>query len=307
MDRRLLCLIFFFMVSILPAFPQTLIPLYPAGKIPNSKRSSEVVEKSEIRKDGLLIVNGVTEPDMAVYLPEKGKANGTAVIIYPGGGYWVLASGHEGIDVAKAFNLLGITAFVLKYRLPDARIMITPEIGPLQDAQRAIQIVRQCAAEWNIQPSKIGIIGFSAGGHLASTAGTKFMTEVIANPEHISLRPDFMILLYPVISSDTSIAHKGSFSKLLGEYPSQAKLLEYSSERNVTDNTPPTFLVHASDDNGVKPRNSIVFYEALLAHRVPAELHIYQGGGHGFGLNNPTTQEKWMERLQSWLKANKFL
>jgi acetyl esterase/lipase len=297
---NLLCLFNFTVIS----RAQTVIPLYP-GKIPNSKPDKNLVEKSEINKDGLLIISNVTVPTLTVYL--SAKSNGTAIIIYPGGGYSVLAAGHEGSDVAKAFNKIGITAFVVKYRLPDDRIMITPEIGPLQDAQRAVQLVRERSEEFKINPDKIGIIGFSAGGHLASSVGTKFLTSAIDNPAKINLRPDFMILLYPVISTDTTISHKGSFANLLGEKPSAEELLEYSSEKNVTDQTPPTFLVHASDDSGVNPKNSIVFCEALLNHHVNCELHIYQGGGHGFGLKNATTKDLWMDRLGNWLRMNGWL
>jgi acetyl esterase/lipase len=286
---------------------QTSIPLYPAGKIPNSRPNVEVVEKSETNKDGILVISGVTEPSMTVYLPKKEKANGTAVIIYPGGGYWIVAAGHEGSDIAKAFTEIGVTAFVVKYRLPDARIMERPEIGPLQDGQRAVQLVRQRAAEWKINSSRIGIIGFSAGGHLASTVGTKFQTPVIENTSQTNLRPDFMILIYPVISSDSTFGHRGSFEKLLGARPSGQKLIEFSTEKQVNAQTPPTFLVHASDDDVVPPANSIVFYQALLKNKVPAELHIYEKGSHGFGLRNSTTSDLWMDRLRNWMKSNSWL
>jgi acetyl esterase/lipase len=285
---------------------QQIISLY-SGAIPNSKTDASVKEKSEINAGGILIISQVVEPTLTVFLPEKGKANGTAVVICPGGGYWVVAAGHEGNDVAQEFASAGIAAFVLKYRLPDSRIQINPEIAPLQDAQRAIQLVRERAREWNINPQQVGIMGFSAGGHLASTAGTKFNQALIENKSQINLRPDFMILIYPVISSDTSIAHKGSFEKLLGAKASSKKRLEYSSEKQVTAQTPSTFLVHASDDDGVSARNSVVFYEALLKNKVAAELHIYQKGGHGFGMKNKSTTDAWMDRLKNWMKVNKWL
>ncbi len=285
---------------------QQIIPLY-SGVIPNSKTDASIKEKSEINADSVWLLSNVVEPTLTVFLPEKGKANGTAVVICPGGGYWVVAAGHEGNDVAMEFASIGITAFVLKYRLPDSRIQMNPEIAPLQDAQRALQLVRERAKEWKVNPQKVGMMGFSAGGHLASTAGTKFNHAVIENKSKINLRPDFMILIYPVISSDTSIAHKGSFEKLLGTKASTKKLLEYSSDKQVTFQTPSTFLVHASDDDGVSSMNSIVFYKALLKNKVPAELHIYQKGGHGFGMKNKSTTDTWMDRLNSWMKVNKWL
>ncbi len=287
------------------SFSQTIIPLY-LGEIPNSKVDNSVKEKSEI-KNNIILISNVKEPTLSVYLPAVGKSNGSAVIICPGGGYWALAAGHEGVDVAKKFNEIGVAAFVLKYRLPNEKIMVTPEIGPLQDAQRAIQIVREKAKEWNINSNRIGIMGFSAGGHLASTAGTHFEKSYIDNKSNINLRPDFMILIYPVISSELDIIHNGSHEKLLGKGASIEKYKEYSNELHVNDKTPPTFLVHASDDEGVKPANSIVFYEALSKFKIAAEMHIYQAGGHGFGMNNTTTKDRWMERLKNWMNSNGWL
>jgi acetyl esterase/lipase len=290
------CLVLFCMNDI---YSQTVIPLY--DKIPNSKPSTEVKEKTETGKDGLTRISQVTDPTLTVFVPKN--PNGTAVVICPGGGYWIVAIDHEGYQVAKKFNEMGVTAFVLKYRLPDERISPLPEIAPLQDAQRAIQIVRQRAKDYKINPDKVGIMGFSAGGHLASTAGTQFQKALIDNIDNINLRPDFMVLAYPVISGDTNIAHKGSHEKLLGKNASAEKRREFSSEKQVTPQTPPTFLVHATDDSAVKPENSVVFYLALRKNNVPSEMHIYQKGGHGFGLNNKTTADSWFERLANWMKA----
>jgi acetyl esterase/lipase len=150
-------------------------------------------------------------------------------------------------------------------------------------------------------------MGFSAGGHLASTAGTHFNKPVIDNPKHVNLRPDFMVLGYPVISFSDSIGHVGSRENLLGKSPSKEKIIEYSNELHVTADTPPTFLIHASDDKGVLSANSIVFFEQLLKHKIPAELHIYERGGHGFGMNNPTSEEKWMNTLANWLVSRGLL
>ena len=279
------------------------IPLYNA--IPNSKPSTNT-EKS-ITEDGILIVSNVSVPSLTVYRPEKMNDNATAIIICPGGGYSVLAAGHEGSDVAMALNEWGVVCFVLKYRLPDQNNMPDRSIGPLQDAQRAIQLVRDSARQWNVDPSKIGIMGFSAGGHLASTASTHFNRPVIENPGNTSLRPDFSVLLYPVISFTDSLTHLGSRNNLIGENPAAEKIREYSNELQVNGQTPPAFLVHASDDDVVKVGNSRQYYEALIRNNVPAELRLYPRGGHGFGMNNETTSDSWMNRLKTWLKANHFI
>ena len=280
---------------------QETIPLYPNG-IPNSKPAPDT-EKREVRDNGMEIISAISIPTLTLFIPTKPSTNRTAVIICPGGGYHINAMKHEGTDVAKKFNEWGIAAFVLKYRIPNDETMINKEIGPLQDAQQAIRMVRENAAKWNIDPKKIGIMGFSAGGHLAATAATHFKKPVIANTKNVSLRPDFLILGYPVISFTDSIGHIGSRDNLLGKSPSQEKILEYSNEYQVTSETPVTFLVHAGDDKGVVPANSIAFYQSLLKHNVPSELHIYEKGGHGFGLNNSTTDDQWMERLRNWLEA----
>ncbi|RNI21846.1 alpha/beta hydrolase [Rufibacter latericius] len=281
------------------------IPLYE-GKIPNEVPGPNQ-EKKEVNQDRVEIISQVRQPTLTAYLPAKEKANGTAVVICPGGGYGILASGHEGADVARKFAANGVAAFVLKYRLPDPAITSQPEITPLQDAQQALYQVRKRAKEYNINPQRVGIMGFSAGGHLASTAGTHFTRPQIPNTENVSLRPDFLVLIYPVISSDPALWHQGSFERLLGKEASKEKLQAYSNELQVTAQTPPTFLVHASDDGAVSSENSIVFYQALLKHKVPAELHIYQGGGHGFGMINNTTKDLWFDRCLNWLGSNQLL
>ena len=285
---------------------QNTIALYPT-KIPNQIVGANV-EKTE-QRDGITIVSNITIPTLTIFLPAKKKANGTAVIICPGGGYWVNAISHEGTDVAKKFAEMGVAAFVLKYRIPNPLGMMVPQIAPLQDAQQALLTVRERAAEWNIKPDRIGIMGFSAGGHLASTAGTHFDFNSLqeqGKPSAI-FRPDFMILIYPVISFQDAFGHIGSRDQLIGKNPSKEKIDLYSNELQVKANTPPTFLVHASDDDAVLPENSIVFYQALIKNKVPAELHIYQKGGHGFGLNNKTTQDAWFDRCTNWLKSNGWL
>ncbi len=282
---------------------QQTFPLYPDA-IPNSIPSPDK-ERSE--RDGLLRIFNVTRPTLTAFLPPAEKATGAAVIICPGGGYFILAAEHEGSDVARAFNEIGVAAFVLKYRLPEDSTMVNKTIGPLQDAQQAIRRVRAEAAKWNIEPDRIGILGFSAGGHLAATAGTHFANPVLPDATPASIRPDFMVLVYPVINFSGKIGHSGSRNRLLGKEPSPALAAEYSPDLQVSADTPPAFLVHASDDNGVKPENSISMYEALLRHGIKAELHIYQQGGHGFGLTAGNADEKWMERCRNWMKTNGWL
>jgi acetyl esterase/lipase len=282
---------------------QTAMNLY--GSVPNSKPSPN--KEESVTTDNILRISRVSIPTLTMYSPAAPNEKKAAIIICPGGGYARLAASHEGSDVAKVFNDWGLTAFVLKYRLPDDTIMIDKSIGPLQDAQRAIQIVRENAAKWNIDPNKIGIMGFSAGGHLASTVSTHFSNAVIDNPNKVSLRPDFSILLYPVISFTDSLAHIGSRNNLIGRDALPGKVIEYSNEVQVNQQTPPAFIVHAADDKTVKVQNSIRYYEALLKNNVLSELHIYPKGGHGFGMNNKTTNDKWMERLKNWLQGNGWL
>ncbi|WP_153799417.1 alpha/beta hydrolase [Foetidibacter luteolus] len=297
-----LSLVFFCMHNQLKA--QTVVPLY--NTVPNSKPSANE-EKTDVGNDGISRISKVSVPAMVVYKAANPAATKTAVIICPGGGYGILAWNHEGENFAKRFNEWGITAFVLKYRLPSDVTMLHKEIGPLQDAQRAIQMVRENAAEWGVDPNKIGIMGFSAGGHLASTASTHFSKALIENPKNTSVRPDFSLLIYPVISFTDSTTHMGSRNNLLGPSPSADKIKEYSNELQVTAQTPPAFLVHASDDKAVIPQNSIYYYEALLKYNTPAELHIYQAGGHGFGIKNKTTSDDWTERMKNWLVMNGWL
>lgn len=204
-------------------------------------------------------------------------------------------------------NSWGVTGIVLKYRFPSDEIMKDKSVGPIEDAQRALQYVRENAIQLNIDPGKIGIMGFSAGGHLASTASTHFDKEYISNPNHISLRPDFSILGYPVISMIDSLTHHGSRDNLLGKKPSPEAIKNFSNELQVTKNTPPTFLVVAGDDKGVNPENSIKYYEALLKNHVPAEMHIYQNGGHGFGTHILEKNENWMDVLRIWMAHNGFI
>jgi acetyl esterase/lipase len=289
--------------TIVSAQQQQPLPLYK-DSIPNFIFTQD---EETTTNNGVLIISKISRPTLTPYLPQQGKGTGAAVIICPGGGYAVEAAGHEGADVAKELSNAGIAAFVLKYRLPNDATMKNKEIGPLQDAQQAVKMVRERAKEWGINPARIGIMGFSAGGHLASTAGTHYSKALIENNSNISLRPDFMILVYPVISFQDSLGHIGSRDNLLGKNPSGEKKDYYSNEMQVTDSTPPTFLVHASDDDVVKVENSLSFYEALIRHGVPAEMHIYQNGGHGFGMRLPKNKDLWVDRCKNWMTANGWL
>ncbi|MGI8950934.1 MAG: alpha/beta hydrolase [Chitinophagaceae bacterium] len=298
-------LFFIFSLLVVMKLPaQKILPLYD-GKIPNSKTMRD--EETTENNNGIITISKITKPTLTVFLPPKNITTGAAVVICPGGGYWVVAAKHEGTDVAKKFNEFGVAAFVLKYRIPNDSTMVNKEIGALQDAEQAIKMVRQHAAEWNVDTNRVGIMGFSAGGHLASTEATHFKNVVIENKENINLRPNFLILIYPVVSFQDSIGHIGSRDQLIGKNPSQQKKDEYSNELKITDETPPTFLVHASDDDVVNPQNSIAFYLALLKHHVPAELHIYESGGHGFGMLMKNSKDLWMERCKNWMDANGWL
>jgi acetyl esterase/lipase len=281
-------------------YSQTVISLYN-GPIPNSLDVPNE-EIAEIRDNGIQIISKVSQPTLSVYLPPKEIATGKAVIICPGGGYGVLAFSHEGTDVAEEFNRKGTAAFVLKYRLPNDASMPDKSIGPLQDAQRAIQLVREKADAWNINTNEIGIMGFSAGGHLASTAGTHFHSATIENPQNINLGPDFMILVYPVISFDPEVGHMGSVKNLLGEAPSKEMIELYSNDKQVGKDTPPTYLVHAKDDP-VKIENSYLFIKALEKYGVPYATTFYEQGGHGYGMVNPTSEVKWMDEVEKWIKT----
>ncbi len=274
------------------------------GKIPNSK-PIENTEKTVVTGSFARIDN-VTVPELWYFPAAKETANGTCVIICPGGGYRILAATHEGTDVAKKLNEFGVSAFVLKYRIPNDNAQPDKSIAPLQDAQHAIRTVRNRAAEFNINPNKIGIMGFSAGGHLASTAGTHFAKQVGELADNSNVRPDFMILGYPVISFK-DFGHKGSTENLVGKNPSAQLIDLYSNELQVNAQTPPTFLVHAADDNAVPVKNSLVFYEALVKNKVPAEMHLYPKGGHGFGMKNPTHPDLWMDRVQNWMQSMGWL
>lgn len=273
------------------------------GVIPNSK---ETGQKEQVQKADITVISNVQVPDIAVYLPVKKYATGQAVVICPGGGYWILAYDLEGTDIARYLNSIGIAAIVLKYRLPTYGNVVEPHKAPLMDAQRAIRLTRFNSSKWNIDPDKIGIMGFSAGGHLASTAGTHFdygNKSSADSVERMSCRPDFMILMYPVISFTDSSMHRGSRDALLGKNPDPALVKYYSSELQVKEDTPPAFIINAENDSTVPVKNSLLMYQALHEKKIPVELHIISEGDHGFGLGGKNEHVGlWTENLKRWLE-----
>lgn len=256
-------------------------------------------------REGILRIANVQNPTIEVYLPTKQIATGKAVVIFPGGGYGILAYDWEGTDFAKWLNAQGIAGIVVKYRLPKSESLTDPKEVPLLDAQRAMRLARHHAAEWSIDPAKIGVMGFSAGGHLASTISTQYNHEVDRPKDAIdalSARPDFSILVYPVISFRDASAHSGSRSALIGENASQELMDRFSGELNVNTETPPTFLVHAQDDKGVPIENSLLYYQALHKNGVKASLHIYPTGSHGFGFGlGKGSLDGWRDVLLGWM------
>ena len=250
----------------------------------------------------------VSKPTIQVYPAPADKNTGTAVVVCPGGGYYGLSYVGEGTEIAKWLNGLGVSAIVLHYRLPDDAIMKNKSIAPLQDGQEAIRYVRRNAKEWGIDPHKIGIMGFSAGGHLASTVSTHFNEKVYNPIDTTSARPDFSLLIYPVISMDSSITHMGSRLSLLGNSPTSDLVKHFSNDLQVTGKTPPAFMVHSLDDGAVPVENSIRYALAMQENKIPCELHIYQTGGHGYGLAPwGGTHSMWPEACRKWLEARGFL
>lgn len=277
---------------------QQSFPLYGTNPIPNSK-PAENLEKTEVNDWKIEFTTETSEPTLTLFRPTQ--PNGAAMVICPGGGYSGTAGDHEGRQIAKALNEAGITAFVLKYRIPNERYCVDKSLAPLQDAQQAIRLVRQRANEWGVKPNRIGIMGFSAGGHLAASAATHF--DQNADPsctDKTSVRPDFVALIYPVVSLREGIGHDGSRENLIGKTPSLQQIAHFSNELRVTPQSPPAFLVHAQDD-WVKIENSLLYYEACLRNGVPADAHFWAKGGHGFGMVNPVNEENWVPLLVKWM------
>lgn len=299
-----LTIVFGFLILPLAVMAQdTIMPLWPKDKIPNRIVSDE--KEIHVYKD-ILRISKVQEPTIEVYLPSKKNATGQAVLIFPGGGYGILAYDWEGTDIAKFLNGKGIAGIVVKYRLPSDVSQKEKHNVPLIDAQRAMRLTRSYAEEWNLKPNKIGIIGFSAGGHLASTLGTHFNEKVyepIDTSDALSARPDFMALGYPVIAFAEDSTHKGSQHNLLGENANAELVRHFSNEKQVTEETPPTLLIHAADDSAVPVENSLNFYKACKDKGVPATMHLYPKGGHGFSLARDNKHLRgWTERMFEWME-----
>lgn len=277
------------------------------GKVPGAILAPAIHQVIDSSGGWVKIIN-VTSPTLEMYLPEKNKANGTAVIICPGGAYYGLAFVHEGKQVAQWLSSLGVTAFVLHYRLPNDATMKDKSLAPLQDAQLAMRLVRKQAKEWNIDPLKIGVMGFSAGGHLASSVSVHYNDKVYETTDTTSARPDFSILIYPVITMDAAATNTGSRDNLLGKAPSEKIVKYFSNELQVTKNTAPAFLVHSIDDGAVPVVNSINYAMTLKQNKVPCELHLYQTGGHGYGMGySSNTESTWPQACEKWMKMNGLL
>jgi len=281
-------------------YSQKLIQLYSFG-IPNTV-PNDVVEDTIYWEEGVFGgYTNITVPTLELFLPLQDAGCTPAVIFCPGGAYMKEAYQDEGINIARYLASTGIAGIVLKYRLPSDRTMKDKSIGPLQDAQQAIKVIRQKAGIWNIDPRQVGIMGFSAGGHLAATAGTHFSKNYVPNKRSVSLRPDFMALVYPLISMSDRLMHHDSRLHLLGEYPTQDMIKRFSNELQVTEGTPPSWITHREDDSTVSVEHSTLFYHALKEKGVPAEMHLHPTGEHGFALNIPA--EEWMGPLVEWIRS----
>ena len=292
---RILMLIFLILAGVNKSRAQNIIKLYP-DEIPNSK----ITALKEPINPTSGIISLVINPSLQVFLPEKEKSTGTAILICPGGSYKVLVYDGEGVNTAKQLASNGITAFVLKYRLPTDELMIDKKIGPLQDAQQAIKIIRENALKWGIDIKKVGVMGFSAGGHLASTLATHYQKALIQNEEQTNLKPDFQILIYPVISMQDNLTHKDSRNNLLGYNSFKETNDYYSSEKQLNAKSPPAYITHATDDTLVDAENSIVYFQKLKQLKVQAELHLYATGGHGFIFKH----QGWMNPLYDWMQKS---
>ena len=266
----------------------------------------EAPNEEVITHDGILRIGKVSIPGYQYFRVANDTVQRPCVIICPGGGYGILAATHEGTDVATYLNSIGVNAIVLKYRIPSSLHQVNKSIAPLQDAQQAIYLARKNASEWGIDINKIGIMGFSAGGHLASTTATHYEDVQVSNPENISYRPDFQILIYPVITF-TSYGHNGSRNNLIGPVINEDQVHYFSNEAHITKNTPPAFLVHAKDDGAVPVANSINYYQQLQLHQVSAEIYLFEKGGHGFGMKNNTSEIFWPQLMQQWLVKNNII
>lgn len=297
--RLLLVLISMIMISNAQNFK---LPLWEKD-IPNYRNAGET-ERADT-SDAIRIYD-VQSPDIAVYLPSVKAATGQAVVVCPGGAYLRLAYDWEGSEVAKWLNSKGIAAIILKYRLPVSKCNIVPYKSPLLDVKRAMRLTRFNSEKWGISKNKIGVMGFSAGGHLASTLGTHFDfgdPAAVDPVDRESSRPDFMVLIYPVITMTQPFMHRGSMENLLGKNPDPELAKNFSNELQVKEDTPETFIIHAGDDKSVPVENSLAFYKALISKGIRAEMHIYPEGGHGFSLaTGKYYLQSWTDRCIDWMR-----
>lgn len=299
---RIVILLSFLVISF-SANAQEFIELWPEGKMPNSKGMQ--LEREEERQR----VTQVDKPGMYAFFPALEERNGASILIIPGGGYHHLTYDLGGFQYAKWLNTLGISAFVLIHRLPTSPDLVNRQQGPIQDAQRAIKIVRKHAGEWSLDPTKTGVLGTSAGGHLASTVGTHFtdFSKIGDDLDKVDFHLNFMILISPVISLG-EYTHEGSRDNFLGEQPENALVQEYSNQFHVSDKTPPSFLAHAQDDPAVSALNSILFYQEMMKHDVKGSLHIFPKGEHKIGIyNSSRLTDKWKELTKLWLEEMKLV
>jgi acetyl esterase/lipase len=309
---KLSCFVVFFLFSfvVVAQVPHTapeklaeFIPLYPKGKLPNSKglNLKDSIANERIYRVGI--------PGMYAFFPSATENKGAAVIICPGGGYERLAYVISGTQLAKWFNAIGVSAFVLNYRLPNSPDLKQKEIRPLQDAQRALKLIRANAAKWGIKEDKIGIQGSSAGGHLAALASmhTIDISSIKDSLDTVSFHPNFMILVSPVVDLG-EYAHAGSRKNLLGDNPTIEMIQKYSVHLQVSTNTPPAFIVHAFNDKSVTLKNSLLLYNALVEKNIPSSLHIFPQGGHAIALrNNPGSTEQWTALCEAWMIEMGFI
>ncbi len=303
MRIKVILTVFIFFSCVVKTFAQQFIPLWPKGKMPNSKG---MAIKDSIANERIYQVG---TPGFYAFFPSKDDNNGGAVLIFPGGGYTHLTYNLGGFQLAKWFNSLGMSAFVVNYRMPNSPDLLQREIGPLQDAERALKIVRGNATAWGIKKNKIGVQGSSAGGHLAALVGTSTqdVSPIHDELDSVSFRPDFMILVSAVIDLG-KYAHAGSKESFLGKDPSQQMIDKYSVQNNVTENTPPCFIADAFNDKTVNPQNSLLFYQALLDKKISTSFHVFPQGGHAINVNNnPGSTELWKSLCEMWLKEMGFI
>ena len=287
------------MITAAAAAEPIVIPLWPEG-VPGAKNIGE--EKHE---EGGRISN-VSSPTLTFYRPAVDRPNGTSVVICPGGGYGMVSNEREGVQFANWLSTLGVTSFVLKYRMAEFG-----HPAPLQDVLRAVRLVRSRAAEFHVNSSRIGVMGSSAGGHLAATSGTLFdhvSGKTGAELDQVSARPDFLILMYPVITMYDPVAHAGSRKNLIGANPSTELMDLMSAEKQVTANTPPTLIIHTQEDKSVPVENALLFYQALTRAHVPAEMYVFEHGSHGMGMKAEFgTASNWPKRAEEWLNGRGLL